>query len=254
MNHYVYYSYEEWGRGYIGVRSCKCDPEEDVKYFGSFKDKTFKPKEKTIISTFSSRESALLAEIKLHAFFDVGINPCFANKSKQINTGFCTSGTTLSKEHCKKIGDGNRGKTVSEETRKKISKVHKGKHISAEHRRKVSEARRNKPLSKEHRKKLSVASRGRIHSKETREKMRQAHKGKPKSKEHRKKCKEANQRRALPIKLQNIVTGEVFNFNSQLEASQSLKLNRRGLSNLQKQLRQRVGNYVLAPEHTFLLH
>ena len=84
MNHYVYYSYEEWGRGYIGVRSCKCKPEEDVKYFGSFKDKTFKPKEKIIISTFSSRGSALLAEIKLHAFFDVSINPYFANKSKQI--------------------------------------------------------------------------------------------------------------------------------------------------------------------------
>lgn len=38
--YYVYYSYEEWGRGYIGARTCKCLPEKDVKYFGSFKDKT----------------------------------------------------------------------------------------------------------------------------------------------------------------------------------------------------------------------
>jgi hypothetical protein len=41
--HYVYYSYEEYGRGYIGSRTCKCLPEKDVKYFGSYKDKKFKP-------------------------------------------------------------------------------------------------------------------------------------------------------------------------------------------------------------------
>lgn len=253
MYHYVYYSYEEWGRGYIGVRSCKCNPEEDIKYFGSFKDKTFNPKEKIIISVFDSRRLALFAEIKLHDFFDVSINPCFANKSKQLSTGFCTAGTVLSKEHCKKIGDGNRGKFVSEETRKKISRLHKGKTLSEVHRKKVSEARRNKPLSKEHRKKLSDALRGRVHSEETREKIRKAHKGKPKSKEHKEKCKNANQRRALSIELQNVVTGEIFSFNSQLEASESLKLNRRGLSKLYKQLRRQVGDYILAPIHKPLL-
>ena len=40
--YYVYYSYEEYGRGYIGKRECECLPEKDVNYFGSFKDKTFK--------------------------------------------------------------------------------------------------------------------------------------------------------------------------------------------------------------------
>jgi hypothetical protein len=45
-NYYVYYSYELWGRGYIGKRECMCLPEEDVKYFGSFTDKTFEPTEK----------------------------------------------------------------------------------------------------------------------------------------------------------------------------------------------------------------
>jgi len=45
---YVYYSYEPWGRGYIGKRECWCLPEEDTKYFGSFRDKTFKPTEKII--------------------------------------------------------------------------------------------------------------------------------------------------------------------------------------------------------------
>ena len=31
--HYVYYSYEEYGRGYIGSRTCRCLPEEDINYF-----------------------------------------------------------------------------------------------------------------------------------------------------------------------------------------------------------------------------
>ena len=37
--HYTYYSYQEWGMGYFGSRSCECLPEEDIKYFGSFSDK-----------------------------------------------------------------------------------------------------------------------------------------------------------------------------------------------------------------------
>ena len=47
--HYTYYSYEEWGRGYFGSRTCRCLPKEDVKYFGSFGDKTFKPTQKIIL-------------------------------------------------------------------------------------------------------------------------------------------------------------------------------------------------------------
>ena len=39
---YVYYSFEEFGRGYIGSRVCKCIPEKDIKYFGSYRDKLFK--------------------------------------------------------------------------------------------------------------------------------------------------------------------------------------------------------------------
>ena len=49
-HYYTYYSYEEWGRGYFGSRGCKCLPEEDMNYFGSFYDKTFKPNQKIIIN------------------------------------------------------------------------------------------------------------------------------------------------------------------------------------------------------------
>jgi len=95
-HHYVYHSYEEWGREYIGVRSCDCLPEEDTKYFGSFCDKTFFPTEKTILFVCETREEAMEIEIKLHDFFDVAVNPQFANRSKQTSTKFDTTGVIAS--------------------------------------------------------------------------------------------------------------------------------------------------------------
>jgi hypothetical protein len=65
-----------------------CLPEEDVKYFGSFKDKTFKPTQKVILATFSTKAEAVSAEISLHNFFEVDVNPHFANKAKQKTIGF----------------------------------------------------------------------------------------------------------------------------------------------------------------------
>ena len=82
-NYYVYYSYEPWGRGYIGKRECMCLPEEDNKYFGSFTDKTFKPTEKIIIEVFNTRKEAYTAEAKLHKFYDVKNNTHFSNKGNQ---------------------------------------------------------------------------------------------------------------------------------------------------------------------------
>lgn len=87
--HYTYYSYEEWGRGYIGSRTCKCLPEEDVKYFGSFKDKTFKPTQKIILKgDYTTRAEADADEVLLHNYFEVDINPHFANLARQTSTKF----------------------------------------------------------------------------------------------------------------------------------------------------------------------
>ena len=85
---YIYYSYEQWGRGYIGKRECECLPEEDIKYFGSYSDKTFKPTEKIILETFDTLEEVLLAEILLHNFYEIDKNFHFANRSKQTSRGF----------------------------------------------------------------------------------------------------------------------------------------------------------------------
>jgi hypothetical protein len=81
---YVYYSYEPWGRGYIGKRECSCLPENDFKYFGSYTDKSFKPTEKIILEVFDTRKDAYKAEAKLHNFYDVKNNPHFANKTNQF--------------------------------------------------------------------------------------------------------------------------------------------------------------------------
>ena len=116
MRSYVYYSYEEWGRGYLGVRSCPCAPELDMKYLGSFRDKSFKPTQKIIIAEFETREGAMEAEIKLHDFFDVGVNPNFANLSKSTSTGFDKSGVPCTEETKQKMS-----KPKSDSHRKNIS-------------------------------------------------------------------------------------------------------------------------------------
>jgi len=88
--HYTYYSYEKWGRGYFGSRTCRCLPDEDTNYFGSFADKTFRPTQKIILkSDYSTREEANVDEIILHNYYDVGNNPHFANQAKQTSIGFC---------------------------------------------------------------------------------------------------------------------------------------------------------------------
>ena len=88
--YYTYYSYEEYGRGYIGSRGCKCLPEQDVKYFGSPKDKIFKPKYKIILKDdYSTREEAYADEIILQQYYKVVENPHFANRAYQTSTKFC---------------------------------------------------------------------------------------------------------------------------------------------------------------------
>jgi hypothetical protein len=89
MKHfYVYYSYEEYGKGYIGSRVSKLPPHKDIDYLGSFSDKNFKPTQKIILEVFANKEEALDAEKKLHKFYDVKNNPHFANRSNLTTTCF----------------------------------------------------------------------------------------------------------------------------------------------------------------------
>ena len=126
--HYVYHSYEEWGREYIGVRSCDCLPEEDIKYFGSFYDKSFNPTEKTILFVCETRKEVLEIEIELHDFFDVAVNPQFANKAKATSTKFDTTGVPKTEAQKQAISEKMTGEKHprfgaprTEEVKKKIS-------------------------------------------------------------------------------------------------------------------------------------
>jgi len=195
--HYVYYSYEEWGMGYFGSRTCKCLPEEDVKYFGSFKDKTFRPTQKIILkSDYATREEAYADEIILQEYYKVVENPHFANRAYQTSTGFSRKGTV----------PWNKGIPRDPETIRKMSENSKGKipwnkGIPRDPKiiKKMNDARKNKPphnkgkkMSLEQRQKLSLACMGRKMSEEAREKISKATKGRKLTDEHKRKIAEAN--------------------------------------------------------------
>ena len=178
LHHYTYYSFEEWGRGYIGVRSCKCLPEEDTKYFGSFSDKSFNPTQKVILkSNYETRKKADEDEIILHNFYNVAKNPHFANKAKATSAGFCTAGSTLTKETRKKLSKAHAGKKLSKETRRKMSLIRAGRAPTEEHRRKNSEAHIGKTLTEETKQKISVANTGKKHAEEFKQRVREVQTG-----------------------------------------------------------------------------
>jgi hypothetical protein len=158
--HYVYYSYEEYSRGYIGSRTCKCLPEEDINYFGSFKDKTFKPTQKIILKDdYATREEAYVDEIILQRYYKVVENPHFANRAYQTSTRFSIKGLSswskgkkLTIDHKKKISESNKGKskTITEKSKKSVisramARTGKPGHKhSEETKRKISEATQGK--------------------------------------------------------------------------------------------------------------
>jgi hypothetical protein len=84
MYHFVYNSYEEWGRCYIGVHSTE---NLNDGYLGSYTDPTFTPVGKDILEFYETREEACLAEMSLHRFYDVANNPSFANMANAHPTG-----------------------------------------------------------------------------------------------------------------------------------------------------------------------
>lgn len=150
MNYYVYYSYEEWGRGYIGSKpsGCSCAPEDDP-YFGSFKDKTFKPTHKIILGVYENPEDCIAAEVFLHSYFEVDVNPHFANLARQTSTGFVSLVKT--KEHRENISKGLTGRKLSPESLAKRQRNRRyasgeehpyyGKEHTAEVKAKIKEAR-----------------------------------------------------------------------------------------------------------------
>lgn len=185
---YVYYSYEPWGRGYIGKRECWCPPEEDIKYFGSYSDKTFRPTEKIILETFDTVEEAFESEIILQEFYEVDKNPHFANIYIHRSKNFCNNGSEIIRN---KISESLTGIKRSEETKKKISESKKGTIVSEETKEKLREKRKGKkPTLGVKRSKESIENqrqwmlsnnpfKGKKHTEESKKLMSEKKKGKP---------------------------------------------------------------------------
>lgn len=109
MNHYVYEIVNIIsGKRYIGVRSCSCDPEDDLgkKYFSSSSTIQYVSHQKEnpseykyiILSLHESRKSANDEEIRLHNLYSVDTNPIYVNKSRSTSSGFVTFGHTVIKD------------------------------------------------------------------------------------------------------------------------------------------------------------
>ena len=182
MNHYVYYSYEDWGRGYIGIRQCECNIYED-KYLGSYYDKTFNPNNKIILIECSTREEALEAEVILHKFYDVKNNPHFVNQANQTSSKFDydNSGIPMSEETRKKISDTKKGhlkgtKQSPEHIAKRIKARKNGGGWSKETGKKVSQSlkgnvpwnkgKKTGPMSEEQKKKISETMKEKVKSRQ----------------------------------------------------------------------------------------
>jgi hypothetical protein len=226
-------------------------PEEDVKYFGSFKDKTFKPTKKIIIKEFTSREAASNVEITLHNFFNVAENLNFANRAKSTSTGFTRLGAKNTKKTNEKIAlvnKGNKycvGRKISEETRKKISKGNKGKKISEERK----QALRKRMLGKNNptygkarpqdvKDKISVTKK-KTYVKENHPMFNKTH-----SKNAREKIVAAQKK--ISVRLMHCVSGEIVEFSSQLEAAKALNLHQGSISSLLLKKLKTTGGWRLA--------
>lgn len=210
------YTYLVWEEGwpivpgtriYIGSRGCNIIPEEDYKYMGCFSDKTFTPKYKKILKVFKSREEAYKHEVYLHGVFDVDRNPYFANKSKQLISGFSRAGTKDSEETRNKKKEAISNYYLDNPSaREMMGKVTKGrKWFTDGHkdirrfecpegyrpgRTKTCSPMKGKKHSEKTRQKLKDLSSLRKHSKETKEKIRKASLNRKHSAQTKKKISE----------------------------------------------------------------
>jgi len=138
-NHYTYlivniYSY--FPRKYIGTRSTDLEPLEDlgVIYFSSTKQPFIQEQkdyperfEYYILGVFDTREEAMQLEIKLHALYNVKVNPDYYNKCNATSTGFDITGN---KEIGAKIGQIQKGVKRGPRSKEWCENISKGKKLS----------------------------------------------------------------------------------------------------------------------------
>ena len=234
MYHYTYMSIDPVdGRRYIGSRSCRCLPKEDTKYFGSYKDKSFKPQEKIILKTFSSRKKAFKHEIYLHFVLDVAVSNKFANRARVTTTGFTWAGQHHSDETIAKLRIA--GKNMSQETRDKIRQKNKNKKLSPWHIQLLKDVNTGSKRSLETKEKIRQKALGRKVSVQTRQKRSDNNKGKW--------INRPDQSKTLALK--NKQTGEIKYFVSQKEAVRELGLHQAAVNRVALNKQISTGGWVL---------
>ena len=138
MYHYTYIiQHKAENMSYIGVRTSKVPPNEDITYWGSSKylpSNISEVARKVILRIHNTREQALRHEVYLHQMYDVARNPVFWNRSKQLITTFDCTGVPVSADTRKlqskvqkrlaaQVGYVNprKGTTLTEQTKAKVS-------------------------------------------------------------------------------------------------------------------------------------
>lgn len=184
---------------YVGVRSCKGLPQEDIDYMGSgdaikaaivkYGIENF---EKIILSQYPSRKEAMEAEASI-------VNAEFVLREDTYNLtlggfGGSVKGHKKSNEHRRKLSIAKKGQTCP----------HKGKELSAQHKQRISESNKNKVFTEAHRQNLSMArnlrTKLRPDSAETRRKKSVALLGRTRSEETKRKISETKRRKAMESK------------------------------------------------------
>ena len=158
---------------YYGVRSSKCLPEEDTKYWGSgtiikraVKKYGIENFSKGIDKLFETRDKANLYEAEIvneewvedKNTYNLGLGGCGGKIYIGENPFY---GKKHTKQSIQKMSEAAKGRKVSEETRRKRSEAQKGKTINEETRRKISETKKGKKgktPSEESRNKMSISS------------------------------------------------------------------------------------------------
>jgi hypothetical protein len=232
--HYTYLSIDSTdGRMYIGSRTSKCTPENDSKYFGSFKDKQFKPDKKKILKIFKTREEAFRHEAYLHFVLDVSVNPLFANRARVTTTGFTWYGQKHSFETIEKIRKAAKNKSPKEI--EKLKERGRNKKLTQAHIEALRQSNLGKPKSIETRQKISAKAKGRKCSESARLKIGMHNKGKWVNRQDQSK----------PITLKNIETNEIKFFISQKEAVRCLDLQQASLNRVATGKQYSCKNWVL---------
>lgn len=146
--HYTYLLEYEDDMLYMGVRTSKVPPIEDVYYGSSKHTPNGKLVGKYILDTFKTRKEAVAYEVAWHSKYNVACNEKYYNKSNQKTTGFDTSGCVGSLKGVTGKNHPAFGCKRSSSTLEKMSIAMKGKNTGKRHSIGSMQGKKHKESSK----------------------------------------------------------------------------------------------------------